>query len=447
MSGRHDIGWESLLTTDAPADSRLEAALFTTYERPDERFLVEHLLPALLRTEKDPEGEGIERQYFLLELHRKLEQLHDRVVVISSSAREEPISEQDHGAFAYGWVWRHLRELAVGYGGRVVQHAKLWMLHWTSPEGHDYLEIVVSSANLTRAAFQEQLQAVWRTCIELQPRRSEERLTAWGVLPSFLHELAGSCGLPGRLDSFVTLLSRAECPANVTFVASVPGIHARQALTRTPWGAAGLAKVAPPGRGAVCLSMTVPYAGNWSASSLKSWCAAFGGTTSRLELLWLDRDHPWANRWVMPAGTLKELRVVGAPLSRLCHYSEQSGRFDSFHEEHHPADPRWSHAKLYHFRRGRSQRLLVTSANFSMAAWGTPGTDGSLSIENFEFGVCLNRWPGRSLTCSHSARASRRWRNCRPEPGIELPGPVHHGTAAPSALNAVARPMPWSPAS
>lgn len=37
--------WESLLRTDAPAGSVLKAALFTTYDRADERLLAEHLLP------------------------------------------------------------------------------------------------------------------------------------------------------------------------------------------------------------------------------------------------------------------------------------------------------------------------------------------------------------------------------------------------------------------
>ena len=93
--------------------------------------------------------------------------------------------------------------------------------------------------------------------------------------------------------------------------------------------------------------------------------------------------------------TLKALRSVNASLSRLCHYADPEAEFNHFHDEHHYADPRWSHAKIYRFHLGRSQRVLVTSANFSMAAWGTPGSDGSLSIENFELGVCVEQadWP------------------------------------------------------
>lgn len=396
MSSHPEIGWESLLSTDAPENCKLTSALFTTYDRADARLLVEHLLPVLLRTEKEPESEGLERQYYLLELHEKLERLHDRLVIVSSEQREEPFADEGHvDVAAYGWIWRHIRNLVVGRDGKAIQHAKLWMLHWTSVDGPDYLEIVVSSANLTRAAFQGQLQAVWRACLELQPRTSNARTADWSVLPDFLRALAHSCGHPKRFDAFIALLSRAECPAGVTFVASVPGDHSKGTLSRTPWGAADLTKIAPAGRGAVSVSVLAPYVGAWSTDSLKAWCLKFEGTPSKLELLWLDRDHPWADYWLLPATTLRSLQSEKVSLSRLCHYADPNAEFAPFHAEHHRADPRWSHAKLYRFRRGRSQRVLVTSANFSMAAWGTPGPNGSLSIENFELGVCLDQvdWP------------------------------------------------------
>ena len=46
-----EFGWQSLLHTDAPVECSLKAALFTTYDRADELFLVEHLLPLLLKLE------------------------------------------------------------------------------------------------------------------------------------------------------------------------------------------------------------------------------------------------------------------------------------------------------------------------------------------------------------------------------------------------------------
>ena len=77
--GHGAISWESLLETQAPAECFLKAALFTTYDRADERFVVEHLLPMFLRLGHEHDGEGAERQYFLLELDRRLQEIHDRI--------------------------------------------------------------------------------------------------------------------------------------------------------------------------------------------------------------------------------------------------------------------------------------------------------------------------------------------------------------------------------
>ena len=54
---------------------------------------------------------------------------------------------------------------------------------------------------------------------------------------------------------------------------------------------------------------------------------------------------------------------------------------------------------MYSLKRGNSRRLLVTSANFSPAAWGRESRDGGLTIENFELGVCVGQgaWPFEDL--------------------------------------------------
>ena len=90
-----EFGWESLLHTDAPSGCYLKGALFTTYDTADERLLVEHLLPMLLKINHQPDGDGPERQYFLLELDRQLKQLHDRLIVVSSTAREESLNVKE----------------------------------------------------------------------------------------------------------------------------------------------------------------------------------------------------------------------------------------------------------------------------------------------------------------------------------------------------------------
>lgn len=394
-----EIGWESLLRSDAPSGCILKAALFTTYDRPDERLLAEHLLPLLLKLNREPESEGVERQYFLLELDERLKELHDRLVVISSTAREEPGDAETSDGGTYAWIWQSIRHLTVGRHAKAVQHAKLWLLHWgaANENGDEFLEIVVTSSNLTRSAFKSQLQAVWRACLELHPQRSEARLGGWGILPEFLRELAASAGDERSLALSLELLARADCPAGATFVASVPGKHTRQELRRTPWGAAGLQKILPAGNGTVTAAILCPFIGAWNADSLSRWCDSIDGAPARLELVWIDVDHRWAKakRWLLPDATLKTLNDNGATLLRLKYDPSNQQNPDLFHDDHRPSDDRWSHAKVYSFKRGNSRRLLVTSANFSQAAWGTPNQDGSLAIENFELGVCVERanWP------------------------------------------------------
>lgn len=392
MTSGKDLGWEPLLNSVAPDGCGLEAALFTTYDRADERLLVENLLPELLQLNHETGGETAERKYFLLELNDRLKQLHDRIVVVSSTLREETSADEtDPSDGTYGWIWRSIRHLTVGKSGKAVQHAKLWMLHWVAPEGSQYLEIVVSSANLTRAAFRQQIQAAWRVCLPLAPQSSKARLSTWGVLPVFMRELAASTGDDTHLESFIKLLARTECPPGILFVASVPGKHA----PGTIWGAAGLRSVIPAGRGAVSASVLSPFVGAWTADSLQQWCTRFEGKPKALSLVWINKDHPWVPHWLLPVTTLKHLTAAGITLLHLQFEPNNDKLTDHFHDEHRGNDPRWSHAKVYAFRRGNSQRLLLTSANFSQAAWGKQAPSGELTIENFELGVCIEQadWP------------------------------------------------------
>lgn len=392
------FGWESLLVTDAPATCRLQRALLTSYDRPDARFLVEHLLPLFLRLDRESDSEGMERQYFFGELTRRLEELHGQLVVVSSTSQTEDV-EQD-----YPWLWRFVRQLVVGSTGKAVQHAKLWMLYWAAEDrDQEYLELVISSANLTLSAFKGQIQGAWRVCVPLAARGSLARRDGWGILPAFLQELGTSCNEEASFTPFVDLLARAECPANTHFVASAPGIHSRKVLKRTPWGTAGLAGVAPAGKGRVVASVLAPYVGTWNAIGLELWCNTFGGKLADIELVWIDREHPWARGqcWVLPEKTLRTIEEAGCKISHL-RYEPVEGDDDvvRFHNQHRGGDDRWSHAKAYHFRRGNSHRLLITSANFSAAAWGRSDEKGGLMIENFELGVGVQAepWPFAGLT-------------------------------------------------
>src|SRR2546426_12064312 len=105
---QNNFGWESLIQSDAPDDCTLKAALFTTYDRPDERFLVEHLLPELLQLNHEPVGDGSERKYFLVELDERLKsaRLHDKIVVVSSTSRDQDqpeVGSVEDSRGLYGW--------------------------------------------------------------------------------------------------------------------------------------------------------------------------------------------------------------------------------------------------------------------------------------------------------------------------------------------------------
>ena len=84
------FGWKTPLFTESSAQSPLRSALLTTYDRPDPSFLAEHFFPAFLKLSYEPDSEGEERHYFLLELQRRLKQLQGHITVISSFAGEQP---------------------------------------------------------------------------------------------------------------------------------------------------------------------------------------------------------------------------------------------------------------------------------------------------------------------------------------------------------------------
>jgi hypothetical protein len=398
MSDR-GFDWESILHSEVAPGATLKRALLTTYDRADERLLAENLLPFWLKLSREPESEGAERQVFLMELDQHLKMLHGKIVVISSMVKERGDDDPTPGSGDYPWIWRSIQQLFVGRAGEAVQHAKLWLLHWAeedvtgSDEVAESIEIVVSSANLTMDALKNQIQGAWRTTVPLVSRApAQARERSWGILPAFLRELGASSGNGDHLEQFITLLGRAVCPAGVSFVASVPGRHSQAVLRKTPWGIHGLGKIVPKRRGQSRLRVLSPYVGTWSKEDLLELGKRLHGT---LELVWISRYHPWAygEHWRMPLKTLKALQDSG---SSIVQYRSESDQMcpSCLHTEHSVSDPRWSHAKVYGIKRGRSSLILVTSANFSQSAWGRVEA-GLLHIRNFEFGVSIPRgdWP------------------------------------------------------
>jgi hypothetical protein len=291
----------------------------------------------------------------------------------------------------YPWLWCFIRHLMVGADYRkTTQHGKLWMFHWQNKR-KECLEIVVSSTNLTLSALKDQVQAGFHVCLPLASRASQQRYKSWGVLPDFITALALSCGDQKVAAPFVALLKRAECPPRLTFLASVPGVHSKKELRKTPWGAFGLRYAIARRRSRIRAKVLVPYVGAWDEESFKSFCNLFGGREDYFELTWIDARHPWADgSWVLPKDTRDNLIKSGAKFLMIP--KDCNGLF---HPEHRSTDSRWSHAKLYFFERGQSGGLLISSANFSSSAWGRWSRGGKLAIQNFEIGVYVESvsWP------------------------------------------------------
>src|SRR5260370_40934882 len=96
---------------------------------------------------------------------------------------------------------------------------------------NSYLEVCISSANLTISAFQDQIQAAWRCAVPLE-NASQRRRQSWGILPEFVEELANACSPSSgdKIRSFMELFDHAMCPEGIQFLASVPGTHSPDTL-------------------------------------------------------------------------------------------------------------------------------------------------------------------------------------------------------------------------
>ncbi len=161
-----------------------------------------------------------------------------------------------------------------------------------------------------------------------------------------------------------------ECPADVTFIASIPGQKS---------AARQLAKFEPSE-----IHVLTPTIGEWNERTLAAWSADVGITLKKVHLKWISEAHPWAatSGWALSKAACENLQSSGVQLDCL-------PKETRFTEQHRDGDQRWSHAKLYLLRSRQRRRLLITSANWSAAAWGA----GRTAPRNFELGVIFeSKW-------------------------------------------------------
>lgn len=353
-------GWEGVLPAPPPG-RYLHEAWMTSYDPPDAGLLVEHFLPALLATEHALSHEGPERSLFFGELGDALERLHGRLSVITSSSRGEGAPSP------YPWLWRYVDRFMVGADSYAVQHAKLWAFHWKGGDD-ECLELQISSTNLTSSAFKDQLQAGWKVVLPLAPRVVTGAQKSWGKLIPFLSALGKSAGnlASERIQRLLSLFKRTVCPPDVIFVASIPG---------SPSAARQLAEFK-----ASAIHVMTPTVGDWNAGTLNRWSRDVNVPADRLHLKWIPENHEWAERdgWSLSSKTYAVLDENSVNVECISNETR-------FAKAHHAADSRWCHAKLYVLSAGRKRWLLLTSANWSVSAWGA----GKTSPRNFELGVAF----------------------------------------------------------
>ena len=279
----------------------------------------------------------------------------------------------------YPWLWRYVSHFCVGANSPAVQHAKLWAFHWKVAD-QEFLELNVSSTNLTTSAFKGQIQAGWSSCVALEGQPKEAKLKGWCDLIPFLDALGDSAGTNAkeRTNRLVQLLGRADCPKGITFVASMPNSEKR--------GAKVLGKLKP-----TAIHILAPTIGDWSKGSVSQWSKDAGVKPEEVHLKWIDKDHPWTCGWTLTEQTKDVFLDSNVQLNHL-------KAKDRLHGEHVEVDTRWSHAKLYLLRlpNKKKRHLLLTSANWSVSAWGA----GKESPRNFELGVLFEtdwKWPEEGI--------------------------------------------------
>ena len=373
QGSRHDGNRRTLL-----------GALLTSYETPDSAVLIEDLLPEWLGLERPfTEEPGDARYLFFTELDRSLKALKGNLSIFCSAGLASELGKQ-----SYPWLFRYLRCYGVGKTGPATQHAKLWLLHWISKNDKDeYLEVVVSSCNLTRGALRGQVQAGWRAIIPLGDP-SAGRQKRWGILPDFLDELgrASADDAASVVKRWIRLLARAEPPEGALFVASVPGRYIPTKLRSQPWGMKGLCKIVPWSRAEI--DVVVPIVGPWSAELIANWARQVG-TCDRIRLAWPPKsDNPKTTAGMsLSLATHKALKMAGVEVVA---WPPEGEWRPLLHPQQREGDTRWPHCKLYWFSHPNRREiiLLVTSANLSQAAWGR-WQKKQLRIENFELGVAF----------------------------------------------------------
>lgn len=367
------MDWSSPIPTQ-PENANLVAALWTSYRPVSPEFLAGDVLPQLVGIVRRENEDMESREWFIAEAMQALAPLKGKLTVITSPPISIANSQTD------AWLWHYVTPFTVGNNGPCTQHAKLWLFHWESKNleqsgksfrdnAKEFLQITVSSTNLTPDAFKNQIQGGWSITLPIKrtgPKPTENTLD---TLVKFLSDLGTAAKCMERVDYWNSLIDRTLPPENIKFIASIPG----KPSPLTQWPIQKTSK----------LWILTPFIGQWDSYSLDVWKKAICKKEATINLLWPDKSHRWVGKidnegeanWQIPGKSVAALLGQDECLRKLPEMPVFNGGNEN--------DKRWGHLKLYKLDNG----LLVGSHNWSLSAWGLP--KGNRYPKNFELSVFI----------------------------------------------------------
>jgi hypothetical protein len=349
-----------------PEKAILLDAFLTSYQPVSPHFLLRDVLPTLLQLDQGESSDADNDRLFVGAAVAALQKVPEKITIVTSCALPE------ENMASLPWLGSYVDWRMVGSDRDSIQHAKLWLCHWWRQDG-EYLQITISSTNLTSDAFHGQLQAGWSICLPLAKARRGG--SPHGVLCEFLDALGAAADCSGATSRFIQLLQRCPEIQGSHFITSIPGRHMGREQTSLLAGETAAGKVG--------IRILTPSIGEWNDKEIRAWCAMVGVPPDKVELFWPHRSHPWVGAaesldpglWKMPVAAQGALDAAGVRLLAVA-----DPRVKPVLADGHPNDRRWCHAKFYGFRHG----LMLGSHNWSKAAWGVPG---GMPPKNFELSV------------------------------------------------------------
>lgn len=348
-----------------PDGMRLKGALLSTYDPPSADVLLDEFLPRWLGMERRAVADGTDAAYFA-----------ERARLLRETKRSIAIFHSQGTLSGHPWLWSQVNAFPIATQCR--QHAKVWLFHWVSKTSKkERLQVVVSSMNLTVAALKTQVQALWHATVSIEAKATSKGRKAWGGLSDILEALPKETSKKFRKEAdkacrdFSVLLDRSIPPQGVTFVASIPRTGA--ALPHQQVAAA------IKGMKVTYINVLTPFVGPWKRDALAEWCDCLFAAKNEQKRLGIFRQEDQHSKWCLeeharPQGV--DTRVLGVSEPLFEGYSPFN-------------DHRWVHAKIYELAgkvgKKKCRHVLITSANFTQAAWGNPKT--STAPKNFELGV------------------------------------------------------------